>query len=319
MMDEAEFWRLVDQLSGSASRRNIQRLMSVLERRTPGEITGFADRLALLLYTLDRRTLADQPFADSEVKNGPVLSGSADAFLYARCAVVVAGRPTFERALNVETEFARAWDLGAERLLEVAPEAYRRATGHEWDHEETVSYETGSNSEGWDFSHDAKNTDVTNWPVESAKSLLVEVTTALSDEFPAVQRFVNHPERVEFAVVQEVSSRLTTLLLSTGGPPAGLEGVQISLLQANRWDLEAKPDGADIDLVSFPPVFVLVDGRAEHSWSNEQQDRAVLGIASYALYQVLQRRGLSAELRSALEVEIDRARDVVPFPSNGSS
>jgi hypothetical protein len=33
--------------------------------------------------------------------------------------------------------------------LEVAPEAYQRATGTEWDHVEPVSYESASNDVGW--------------------------------------------------------------------------------------------------------------------------------------------------------------------------
>jgi hypothetical protein len=146
---DGEFWEMIRRLSGSADPEAVEGLTAVLARIDATAITGFADRLAEALHALDRRSLAEQPFRDTEAPDGPVVSESADGFLYARCAVVAAGREMFERVLHDESAFARPWDLGAEGLLEVAPEAYERATGREWDHVEPVSYESAANDAGW--------------------------------------------------------------------------------------------------------------------------------------------------------------------------
>jgi hypothetical protein len=150
MVTGDEFWRLIDLLDGSVDDEAVERLEDALAGRDAAAIVAFADRLAEALFRLDLRVLADQPFSDLEDPGGGADWGqSADAFLYARCAVVAAGRKVFDSVLREPSEFARPWDLGAEVLLGVAPNAYGQVTGREWDHEEPVSYESGSNPEGW--------------------------------------------------------------------------------------------------------------------------------------------------------------------------
>lgn len=76
---------------------------------------------------------------------------SGDSFLYARAAVVAAGRATYEAVLHDPQVFAPyATDLiWAESLLYVPDEAYRRHTGQEWDRNTRYSYESYSNTAGW--------------------------------------------------------------------------------------------------------------------------------------------------------------------------
>jgi Protein of unknown function (DUF4240) len=146
---EQQFWQLIAELDGSCDDDAFDRLADRLVERGVEDILGFADRLADVLHRIDLRRLADQPFRDAEAPTGPPVNGSDDAFLYARCAVVIAGRGTVEAVLDDATAFARPWDLSAEALLTVAPSAYERATGHDWQHESPTSYETGANFPGW--------------------------------------------------------------------------------------------------------------------------------------------------------------------------
>jgi hypothetical protein len=77
---------------------------------------------------------------------------SADTFLYARCAVVLAGRERYLQVIEDPAAFRAFTDVAsqdADLLLDVASEAYEEATGEEWSHVEPFDYETGSNQEGW--------------------------------------------------------------------------------------------------------------------------------------------------------------------------
>ena len=75
---------------------------------------------------------------------------SADAFLHLRCAVVAAGRATYEQVLADPSQLAGMWDAEeAEDLLFVAAAAWGRLTGENWEHETVVDFEIGSNQTGW--------------------------------------------------------------------------------------------------------------------------------------------------------------------------
>src|SRR5262245_27949975 len=131
-MTEEEFWRLVGGLGGSVDQEAVAELTARLVGAGEAASVGFAGRLAEARFRLDRQVLAEQPFQDSEGPSVVPLGESADSFLYARCAVVASGREVFDAVLAKPESFARAWDLGAEVLLEVAPAAYEEATGKPW-------------------------------------------------------------------------------------------------------------------------------------------------------------------------------------------
>ena len=149
MMTGDEFWERIASLNGTIDERAAHQLAARLSTVAPDRITGFADRLAEAVYALDSPDRADQPVTDPTAGDDPI-SMSDDLFLYARCAVVAAGRARWQQVLNDPTAMASRWPVfDGEWLLTVAPSAFEEATGHEWTHEPPLSVETGSNTENW--------------------------------------------------------------------------------------------------------------------------------------------------------------------------
>ncbi|MFI6233183.1 DUF4240 domain-containing protein [Micromonospora sp. NPDC050784] len=146
MLADEEFWRLVAVLGGrpeAQDDRPYERLTAVLTQEPVERIIDFAEMLAFTLHQLDRRVLAEAPHADGL---------SDDDFLYARCAVVVAGPAAFAAVLADPAAFARFTTeeaAHAESILDVPSNAYQKATGKEWEHVEEYDYETGSNEQWW--------------------------------------------------------------------------------------------------------------------------------------------------------------------------
>ncbi|MFF7052175.1 DUF4240 domain-containing protein [Streptomyces griseorubiginosus] len=73
-----------------------QRLAEELSRRPLPDIIAFAERHAEALYRLDQEKFGMLPVADLTGRDGRPFPQSADAFLYARCAVVAAGQAIWE-------------------------------------------------------------------------------------------------------------------------------------------------------------------------------------------------------------------------------
>ncbi|MET7706820.1 DUF4240 domain-containing protein [Micromonospora sp. NPDC005413] len=148
MLADEEFWRLVAVLGGQPEvqdDRPYERLTSVLSEEPVERIIDFAEALAFKLHQLDRRVLA-QPASPGAARL------SDDDFLYARCAVVVAGPTAFNAVLADATAFERFTTVEAahaESILDVPSDAYQKVTGGEWDHVEQYDYETGSNEQWW--------------------------------------------------------------------------------------------------------------------------------------------------------------------------
>ncbi|MEU7653711.1 DUF4240 domain-containing protein [Micromonospora taraxaci] len=148
MLTDGDFWRLVALLGGRPEvqdDRPYEQLTAVLSEEPVERIVGFAETLAWKLYQLDRRALAQAvpPGADNL---------SDDGFLYARCAVVVAGPTAFDAVLADPSAFARFTTVEAahaDSILDVPSNAYQKATGREWEHIEEYDYETGSNEQWW--------------------------------------------------------------------------------------------------------------------------------------------------------------------------
>ncbi|WP_246613011.1 DUF4240 domain-containing protein [Paractinoplanes bogorensis] len=137
-MDEDVFWPLAGGLGRHPDDDAFERLTDLLAGRSEADITGFADRLADVLWALD----TPAHFQACETV-------SDDVFLYVRCAVVGAGRKAYERVLSRPGGIGEFADEEAELLLTVAEQAYERKTGRLWEHETPVSYEAGSNTGAW--------------------------------------------------------------------------------------------------------------------------------------------------------------------------
>ncbi|WP_326557321.1 DUF4240 domain-containing protein [Micromonospora sp. NBC_01796] len=147
MMDDVEFWGLVGSLGGRPELqddRPYRELTTELARGPVERIVDFAETLAYKLYELDRRYLLESQESAERL--------SDDGFLYARCAVVVAGSVAFAAVLADESAFhpfVSAEAAHAESILDVPSNAYKVLTGEDWDHVEEYDYETGSNDEWW--------------------------------------------------------------------------------------------------------------------------------------------------------------------------
>ncbi|MDY0812618.1 DUF4240 domain-containing protein [Kitasatospora purpeofusca] len=149
------FWQLIDLIGGEPAvavcatfGAGCERLSEVLAAGPVEEILGFGERFAEALYRLDREEFGTQRAVDPGYP-GESLPLSDDGFLYARAAVVAAGRAAYERVLGEPELFAAHSFRSGEPLLYVHEEAYEAATGEEWDHATRYNYESCSNREGW--------------------------------------------------------------------------------------------------------------------------------------------------------------------------
>lgn len=143
MLTDHEFWEIVSSAGVDPAIEDdepYQRLEDLLAKGPEERITGFADILARKLYDLDRRYLFDA----AEL--------SDDGFLYARCAVVMAGSDVYDEVLREPAAFLPYTTPEAEHaesVLDVPSRAFERLTGRVWDHFEDYDYETGSNEQWW--------------------------------------------------------------------------------------------------------------------------------------------------------------------------
>ncbi|MFD9575354.1 DUF4240 domain-containing protein [Streptomyces sp. NPDC059982] len=142
-----EFWKLIGYLDGHADELHCVQLTAILAQRPAGEITEFGERLAEALYRLDQEQFKALPVTDPDRPRFQ----TDDHFLYARCAVVAAGREVYEGVLSTSAGFApyTATAMEGESLLYVASQAYLHVTGREWDMRTRYCVETRSNPEGW--------------------------------------------------------------------------------------------------------------------------------------------------------------------------
>ena len=148
-MTDEQFWAIIARLDWSKAGDDdavIQPAVRSLGALGGAAVCEFQDVLAAKLYQLDTAHHA------AEIGNwayrGPDDDAfSADNFLYARCVVVANGVALFEHVLRHPTAFPK--DLEFEALLGIAPLAYKRATGEEFNHDPPLSFETFSNKDGW--------------------------------------------------------------------------------------------------------------------------------------------------------------------------
>lgn len=147
-MKENLFWKLLEKLNWDMTGDDeavLEPVISELSSMSEADICGFEDILTSKLYALDTLAHAKEIGEDSYIDEDEFFS--ADAFLYSRCVVVANGKGLFDLVMSNPTEFPK--DMEFEALLGIAPEAFERKTGKEWDYVSPLSYETFSNKEGW--------------------------------------------------------------------------------------------------------------------------------------------------------------------------
>jgi hypothetical protein len=146
LMDENEFWGLIDLLDWSAQEDNnqvVEPIINALSRLPVAKIYQFYDILSEKLWRLDT-----QEHADAMMRDASDAPFSADEFLYARCCVIANGRDAYRRVLATPLEFPV--NLAFEGLLYVAAKAYQRKTGKKFVSSPAYNFETGSNRKGWE-------------------------------------------------------------------------------------------------------------------------------------------------------------------------
>ena len=106
-------------------------------------IFEFDDLMAELLYHLDTEKLAEQcEKADSQMCD--------DTFLYSRCVALINGPAYYEKVKQGKEE--NVWNMEFESLLYVPQKAWalkHQSSVDEYPHISPLSYETGSNKDGW--------------------------------------------------------------------------------------------------------------------------------------------------------------------------
>jgi hypothetical protein len=151
-MNKTVFWNLITAAFSICPVQHCESIRSTLSTLLPAQITAFEGMLAELLYDIDRRELASVPVAGTVSGSGRPVRQSEDGFLYARCAVILAGRDAYAAVLADPSAFAPYtsdhWAL-AQDLLDVASDAYEKVTGETWSHFSPFDYETCSNEAGW--------------------------------------------------------------------------------------------------------------------------------------------------------------------------
>jgi hypothetical protein len=286
-----DFWTLIDTLDGHA--HNVDALVQALSTSRPGRVLGFADTLARRLHALDRYDLFTQPVREPEqALSVPTIPLSDDGFLYARCASVAGGRARYEQVLSDPTAFAGTWDTDGEALLTAAPRAWQQLTGAEWEHEEPVSYETGTNPRGgWPDDTDELH------KIEAERPLVTLESTSRLDtahQTPAGRRFYRAFGSEMIKAAAKVQADAEALLRENGGWPAPVGYCVLWFVPADFWDLQLerhhgplhwnqREDRPAQEQPRYITPTIIVDKDETLTWSTQQTEAGLRALAAYML------------------------------------
>src|SRR3989442_490261 len=124
-MDDGAFWDLIEKLDRRDEEDEeavVEPLVRALALLPDAEIGSFQEILAQKLYDLDGRAWARE--SGPKIWLGDQDQVSADAFLYARCAVVARGRDAYAAVRADPGQMPKEDEF--ESLLYVASTAYER-------------------------------------------------------------------------------------------------------------------------------------------------------------------------------------------------
>lgn len=320
-MTEDAFWALIAQMGGRSDEQGITELTKALEAQGPKAARAFAERLAKVLYELDREVLFRQPvrFEDespSERKDADVqpIPLSDDAFVYLRAGVVARGRDVYEQVLADPEELTRGTWPECEDLLYVADEVVGD------DFETKTSYETGSNGKHWSKAPAQPQREA--WDV-GLRAVWVDVRD-LSDP---MESETHHADgRVEASVAygtphwlaSDLSDELTVTcskLVSLGGglPDDCATQIQVRIDLGDSWQLAPCDEGLVTDddamLDEMRRVSVALDAPTVRHWSVPVRREALLGLTAAAVLAVLPE---SHDGRAALQELVNHGAGHLP-------
>lgn len=140
------FWNTMERCDWSKEGSDDEVLAPVvkyLSKQDDTAIFEFDDLMSELLYHLDTKQLADQC-----EKAEPYMSD--DSFLYSRCVALINGPAYYEKAKAGKK--SELWTMEFEALLYIPQRAWakkHKKSEEDYPHIAPLSYETGSNTEGW--------------------------------------------------------------------------------------------------------------------------------------------------------------------------
>jgi len=140
------FWNTMERCDWSRQEddgRVLAPVIDYLARQEDGVIFTFHDLMSELLYGLDTKELAGLC-----EKAQPMMDG--DSFLYSRCVALINGPPYYEKVRRGKER--GVWNMEFEALLYVPQRAWavkHQRPDDEYPHTAPLSWETGSNRDGW--------------------------------------------------------------------------------------------------------------------------------------------------------------------------
>lgn len=144
ILTEDTFWTIIELLNkeNEISKTEIlQPAVNTLCLFSEENIQNFANIQARLLHQLDTKAHAEASMKKTED------NVSADGFLYARCAVIAAGKDFYYQVLETPSEFPAG--VFFESLLQLPFLAYEKKTGKQWDFIPDFNFESFFNQAGW--------------------------------------------------------------------------------------------------------------------------------------------------------------------------
>lgn len=319
-MDEDGFWELIAVMRGRTDEQAVQQLVGALRAHGSKGARSFAQRLAKVLYELDREVLFRQPVRfddedpadldDAQVEPIPL---SDDSFLYLRAGIVARGRQAYEQILADPQELARGTWPECEELLYVADEV----AGEEV--ETKTSYETGSNTKHWSAPPPEPERDA--WDV-GPRAVWVDVrdlSNPIEGEIwmpdgRVVPETTYYPPRwLARGLDEELTLTPSRLVAVGGGLPADCGGrIQVWVNLGDSW-LSPRDEGlvndVEFDDERVRRVTTTVDRELVRNWDGRVRREALLGLAAAAVLEVLPQDHAA---RTALQELADRGARHLP-------
>lgn len=241
---------------------------------------------------------------------------SDDGFLYARCAVIAAGRRRYEQVLADPTSFGGTWDTGGEALLEVAERVWEKLTGTDWEHEDPVPVWTGSNSDG-------------GWPqdrqVRDFDPVLLDLAGSAA-RWPDGRVHYNTAHQDCLMVTgPQVETETVALLRAHGGWPPPIAYLIVILRPANYWNFEVHRASGYLDEQGYGRpgadgehgqkylrATVMVSKDQQRTWDVNEQLRALRAVVAHVLIDELSRVAPHHGALPTLRQHLDAARQLLP-------
>ena len=147
-MQDDEFWQLIDQLDWDQEGDDLQVIepcVVALADQDKEQILAFEEALSRKLFALDGEAYAKN--IGRESYKGKDSHFSKSWFLSARCCAVANGEEAYKEICEEPEKMPK--DLGFKALCQIAPKAFEKKMGEEFNYVSKFGKETFSNSTGW--------------------------------------------------------------------------------------------------------------------------------------------------------------------------